>query len=261
MKSEKTVHLSEAEIKEVRRCASAKLGECRKTNDVIGTQIFSILGKYARVIYYPLGKDAPWGFTHVDESLADSSRPFVAINTSISVDRQVFAAAHELYHIWFDPNGEKEQMARRFAAEFLIDALILKQEMITYNIDEKNITVKDILHLCDLFVVPYHTMVKRLVETEVINNETANQFNSYTEEQISVFRKRYSFKESAGAENVQIDNLIELSVAAYEKKQITYEKLEYLLDMSGIKPADVGIEESKPYIFPSDDELDSIMEE
>ena len=31
-------------------------------------------------------------------------KPFVAINSSIPIDCQVFAAAHELYHIWYEQN-------------------------------------------------------------------------------------------------------------------------------------------------------------
>lgn len=76
--------------------------------DIIGSQIFSILGLYARVIYYQLGKNAPWGFTRISGSRDDASleKPFVAINTSILIDCQVFAAAHELYHIWYEKNPD-----------------------------------------------------------------------------------------------------------------------------------------------------------
>ena len=59
------IRLSTSEIKQVQGQAREKLGECQKGNDVIGVQIFSILSKYARVIYYPLGDGAPWGFTRV----------------------------------------------------------------------------------------------------------------------------------------------------------------------------------------------------
>ena len=95
--------LNSFEIEEVVKQAKEKLGICRKTNDIIGTKIFSILGLYARVIYYPLGEDAPWGFTRISGSRDDANleKPFVAINTSIPVSHQVFAAAHELYHIWY----------------------------------------------------------------------------------------------------------------------------------------------------------------
>ena len=100
--------LNELEIKEIKKYAVGKLGECRKGNDIIGNQIFSILSLYARVIYYPLGKDAPWGFTRISGSRNDAAleKPFVAINTSIPLDFQVFAAAHELYHIWYEQNPD-----------------------------------------------------------------------------------------------------------------------------------------------------------
>ena len=50
-----TNDLNEFEINEIMSRAMEKLGLCRKGNDIIGTQIFSILRLYARVIYYPLG--------------------------------------------------------------------------------------------------------------------------------------------------------------------------------------------------------------
>ena len=103
-----TNELNELEVREIKNLAKEKLGLCSKTNDIIGTQIFSILSMYARVIYYPLGQEAPWGFTRISGSRDDAAleKPFVAINSSISMDRQVFAAAHELYHIWFEQNPD-----------------------------------------------------------------------------------------------------------------------------------------------------------
>ena len=100
--------LNDIEIKEIKDHAREKLGKCRKTNDIIGSQIFSILGLYARVIYYPFGKDAPWGFIRISGSRNDAAldKPFVAINTSIPVPCQVFAAVHELYHIWYEHNPD-----------------------------------------------------------------------------------------------------------------------------------------------------------
>ena len=54
-----TNELNELEVREIKNLAKEKLGLCSKTNDIIGTQIFSILSMYARVIYYPLGQEAP----------------------------------------------------------------------------------------------------------------------------------------------------------------------------------------------------------
>ncbi len=267
--------LNELEIKEVKNLAKEKLGLCRKGNDIIGPQIFSILSLYARVIYYPLGKDAPWGFTRISGSKNDASleKPFVAINSSIPVDRQVFAAAHELYHIWYEQNPDvlpadllseknnktSEKRANRFAAEFLVDEQLLKQEIDLYKI--KKFTIKSILQMAELFTVPYRTMVKRLREIDVIGDADLNKFLVEIEESVEKYRKRYSIYSQKSDDRVVMDNLVELAVTAYESGYITYEKLEYLLGMSNLKTEDLGIEKKATYEFPSDDELDSIMEE
>ena len=46
-----TNELNELEVREIKNLAKEKLGLCSKTNDIIGTQIFSILSMYALVIY------------------------------------------------------------------------------------------------------------------------------------------------------------------------------------------------------------------
>ena len=39
--SKRTICLSEAEIREIQRQARAKLGECKKTQEIVGQQVFS----------------------------------------------------------------------------------------------------------------------------------------------------------------------------------------------------------------------------
>lgn len=267
--------LNGLEINEVKVHAKEKLGLCKKGYDIIGTQIFSILGLYARVIYYPLGKAAPWGFTRISGSKDDAAleKPFVAINSSIPVDCQVFAAAHELYHIWYEQKPDalpddllnelnkkvSEKKANRFAAEFLVDEQLLRQEIDLYKI--KKITIKSILQLSELFTVPYTTIVKRLREINSINDVEMNKFLSETENSVNKFRKRYSIYSQKSDDKVVMDNLVELAVNAYEAECITYEKLEYLLGMSKLKPEELGIEKKAALGFPSEDELDGIMEE
>ena len=188
--------LTESEIAEIREQSVAKLGICKKQNDIIGQQIFSILGLYARALYYPLGEESVWGFTRIvgTNERESAGKPFVAINSSIPIDCQVFAAAHELYHIWFDEKAEivpanvidesatdrNELKANRFAAEFLVDQDLLLKELKTYSISLDSITIKDILHLSALFTVPYRTMVKRLWETGVYTKKERDQFLSKT---------------------------------------------------------------------------------
>ena len=270
-----TNDLNEFEVNEIKNQAKEKLGLCRKSSDIIGTQIFSILGLYARVIYYPLGKEAPWGFTRISGSTNDSllEKPFVAINSSIPVDCQVFAAAHELYHIWYEQNPDmlpsdllneqnkkiSEKKANRFAAEFLVDEVLLKQEIDLYKI--KKITIKSVLQLAELFVVPYRTMVKRLGEIDLLGKAGQTRFLEESEDAIEKYKRRYSISSQKPDNRIVMDNLVELAVSAYEAGYITYEKLEYLLESSNLKPKDLGIEKKAAYVFPSDDELDSIMEE
>lgn len=282
IEAKQAARLSNSEIDEVQKQSRAKLGECRKTQDVIGAQIFSILGLNARVFYYPLGKAGPWGITYMwgIDSRVPAEKPFVAINTSIPVDAQVFAAAHELYHIWYDKKAEaipasilgetddygaqldiSELKANRFAAEFLVDEEMLRQEMRIYSIKPHKISMKDILQLAALFMVPYKTMVKRLYEIDAISQDERGQYLAKTESSIEQLRKRYSFTIPEADNRVAVDNLVELAVAIYEKKKISYEKLQYLLSISNLEPSDVGIIEPQGYIPPSDDELDDIMEE
>lgn len=267
--------LNDFDIEEIKRQAREKLGECRKSNDIVGTQIFSILSLYARVILYPLGKEAPWGFTRISGSRNDSSlkKPFVAINTSIPVECQVFAAAHELYHIWYEQNPGmlpsdllneqnkemNEKKANRFAAEFLVDEMLLKRELGLYKI--RKITMKEILRLSEIFMVPYRTMVKRLKETGIIDEHELNVFLAETEDAVERNRKRYSFVSPKPDERIVMDNLIELAIAAREAGYITFEKFEYLLRICNLEPEDLGIEKARSCKFPTDDELDRIMEE
>ena len=273
----KLAQLTGAEALEVKNYAAAMLGVCRKMNDIIGTQIFQILSLNARVIYFPLGKDSVWGFTRIKGSMGDGQnhKPFVVINSSIPIDCQVFAAAHELYHIWKDDkvnlvpadvideitNDRNELKANRFAAEFLVEEELLLKELRIYGITSENVSFKDILILSELFCVPYRTMVKRLFEIGFITKTDRNRFLNASEQEVMIARKRYALSIPQGDEKIAIDNLTELAVDAYENKRITFEKLEYLLDISNLKPVDVGISESENNPFPSDDELDKIMEE
>lgn len=267
--------LNDFEIEEIRDQARERLGMCRKTNDIIGIQIFSILGRYTRVIYYPLGRSAPWGFTRISGSKDDAAleKPFVAINTSIPVDCQVFAAAHELYHIWYEQQPDflpadlldeqnketREKKANRFAAEFLIDEIMLRQEIELYKI--KKITVKSVLQLADLFTVPYQAMTRRLNEIGFIGEDEQKRLLLETDDSIQRYKKRYGIASIEPDSRIAMDNLVELAVNAYEADLITYEKLEYLLGLCRLSPEDIGVMKASGNIFPSDEELDSIMEE
>ncbi|HHX79936.1 MAG TPA: ImmA/IrrE family metallo-endopeptidase [Acholeplasmataceae bacterium] len=276
------LRLNEELVAEIQRKARSKLGECKKQGDIIGSQIFSILSLYTRVLYYPLGKKGPWGITYIDGTKHTNPdiKPFVAINTSIPVDGQVFAAAHELYHIWYDQrpvtlsssilyvtNGQNktpdisELKANRFAAEFLVEEDLLHREMRLYSITPGKITIKNILTLASLFTVPYRTMVKRLYEVDAINGKEQIKYLGLSEIEIEQLQKRFSIPIPESDNRIALDNLVDLAVSTYEKKLIAYEKLEYLLSINKLDPIDVGISAPEAFIPLSDDDLEDILEE
>lgn len=261
-------------IDEIKAKARKKLNEYSKLNNVIGGQIFSILALENKVLYYPIEDEEVWGFC---EKIKEKS--FVWINTAIPYDKQVFAAAHELYHLWFEDGGEvilkvdleeitastslseNELKANRFAAEFLINEELLLQEIRTYNIDKTKLHIKDVFKLSNLFIVPYKTMVKRLYEINLINKKRYIELMEITTEEVDIWRNRLGLSLPSRDNKISLGNLVDKAMELYESKKITREKLEYLLGFSRLTLKEMGIEDLGPYVPPTDEELDAIMEE
>lgn len=88
------------------------VSECRKENNifnpVIRDDVFIILELHCTVIYYPLENEDINGF-HVLRTINGCKTHFVYINTANPIERQVFAAAHELGHI-LDVYGKVKQL-------------------------------------------------------------------------------------------------------------------------------------------------------
>ena len=258
--------LSKKEIDKIKAQAREKLVAYCKLNDVIGSQVFTILEKESHVLYYPLEDQTVWGFS---EKVHGKS--FVCINTSIDFEQQVFAAAHELYHLWYGNAGEvllpeaeyeeEELLANRFAGEFLINEELLLQEMRTYGIAKEIVSIKDIVQLSYLFMVPYCTMVKRLCEIGLLKGVAETEFMNISAEQIAIWKKRLGLLPTVRESKIGLSNLVDTAMNLYEKRMITYEKLDYLLAFSELSPEEMGVEEPCKYIPPTEAELDAIMEE
>lgn len=70
-------------------------------NTIIRESIFGIVSNYARkrelaleVLRYPFRDDELWAFTFVKKGTI-----FLCVNTELPMCKQIFATAHELYHI------------------------------------------------------------------------------------------------------------------------------------------------------------------
>ena len=104
-------------------------------------------------------------------------------------------------------------------------------------------------------------MVKRLYETGMIREQKYSNFMMFDEEHADVWKRRLGLSSPVRKEKIGLSNLVDKAMELYDKKLITYEKLEYLLGCAELEPADVGIVAEAEYQPPTDEELDAIMEE
>lgn len=120
----------------------------------------------------------------------DKSARFMLINSNSTRGRQHFTAAHELYHLYFDPNpvphissrGEEKSQAERdadlFASillmpKFGIIGEISKDEMRT------GLSFGTLLRLEQLFSVSNEAMIYRLLTLRIINEREADYFKGF----------------------------------------------------------------------------------
>lgn len=131
--------------------------------------IFSIalsIDKLTLVIY-PMGSNIS-GICY-----KSNNSNLIAINSNMSIGRQRFSLAHELYHLFYDDssytvspmstrdNELNEQRANEFALEFLVPtvALIKKVKKL-----DRPITCDEVIHLEQYFGISHKAMLKMFVE-------------------------------------------------------------------------------------------------
>ncbi|RQN21865.1 ImmA/IrrE family metallo-endopeptidase [Clostridium perfringens] len=273
--------LSKSEIKDVINKANELAGRYKKTNRIIKEEIFKIIEMNSKTLYYPTKDDDICGAVYKSKKYKISY-----INTYIPLEKQVFAAAHELYHILYSEvdNNElissnilderlptnkinKEDLkANRFAAEILVPKEVLINEIDIRDIKENSIDIREIIELMDIFLVPYKTIIRRLYEIEYITKEKyinlLNQEDRNEESGIMLWQKRLGLckRNNQRTNEIKLDKLIDNALKLYDKKQITYEKLEFLLKLANLKPSEFNIYEDK-FESPSEEEILKIMEE
>lgn len=171
-------------------------------NDIVREDIFSILDHYCTVVYYPLPDEEENDGFHitmpVDYKEGSMSEHFVFLNTAKPLEKQVFAAAHELGHIWvsedefWDVELERvflrtqdnlEAVMNRFAAEFLMPQRLFRQsaeeQLGKFVQADHRIFVEDafrvIASLMDEFCVPAQAVICRFYETGIMKKEVCKQ--------------------------------------------------------------------------------------
>lgn len=165
-------------------------GEFNYGDAPIGENIFKIIESKLKLdlLKRPINGDNPGAFIRkVDDNIT------VFINSNLYLDKQIFAAAHELYHYFYDIKSDSsnnkavvspkitqdeelledinEKKANYFAAVFLLPSSALAERVEKYSHHTKiDKLLFDIIHLQVEFEVPYKTVVKRLRELKYIGS-------------------------------------------------------------------------------------------
>lgn len=180
-------------------------------NTIIRDSIFGIVSNYARkrelsleVLRYPFKDDELWAFTFVKKGTI-----FLCVNSELPMCKQIFATAHELYHIhcyaenvntstitngslldaktFDEASASQEDLeANTFAGLLLMSDSSLAEQFKMFGISKENLNVDDVLIMMDLFALPYKAVVLRLVESGAITEEKAQTLLQVDSESISI---------------------------------------------------------------------------
>jgi len=128
------------------------------------------------IVLYPMGE-------HLSGMCIKSNdNPVIAINSGMSMGRQHFSMAHELFHLYYDKSTtsicskkigygkEIEKQADQFASYFLIPPNALKDKIKQLKIDrERTLSIEDIVKIEQYFMVSRQAILFRLIEDNEIS--------------------------------------------------------------------------------------------
>ena len=148
----------------------------------VAIDIFKLVQKIENftLVFYPLGTNIS-GVSYKRET-----SNVIAINSDMSIGRQRFSLAHELYHLYFDDSNvntvspiiigsgdENERRADQFASYFLIppSSLYNMVENIKGDVNKKSLTVEDVIRIEQYYAVSHKAMIYRLLNEGYIKSE------------------------------------------------------------------------------------------
>lgn len=226
-------------------------------------EIFELLGKVGTLIFYHFNEDDPWGIY-----VCKNEKHYFIINTAIELEKQVFAGAHELAHslniakvnfeivtaglmreyVNHKEFGEKikkaDIIANRFAAELLVGTKKL-QERFNELPETYSIIAKAVI-LSDFFLVPYKTIVKRFIETELITDESKiEELLNMENSKIKAIAERYECcrRNFEVTKEKRLGGYVNKALTLFEHELSTYEELQDRLNLIQKKPENFGIED------------------
>lgn len=246
---------------EIEREAKTRASEIRSElgfNDEPVSDIFNLIESLdILLVSKPLDRDS---FSAFFLNYKDSFLIF--INSSQSLGRQHFSAAHELYHYYYDremtgaicntfkfkmQNKESEKLADYFAVNFLMpEESILK---FMKRIGSKDITLSKVIKAQLYFKVSFSAMLVRLRVLGLLDN---TEYENFKASRLSyVFPKLgYSTDIIKPTNNIHIpQKYIELLNENYENGFISKESYKHYLEEVGKNPIEYeDIEEAEEYV-------------
>lgn len=289
--------LTKQDIRKIREDIVRLRNEKNIVNQDIQDDVFTLIEKECKVFYYPINDQELWAFYHKEEPEDGRSRKFVFINTNLPYEKQIFAAAHELAHIWNvsadEPEtlvtsadedspirldeadsvtpSKDEDIANRFAAELLMAEKTVRDlyhRCVEGNTKYPKEVQLIILVLClmDYYLVPYKMTVLRLEELGLITLQEEEILLSVPREgenSIGQLQKRLGLCERNNeiTRTKEFADFINLAIQDYQKQLITFAKLRQSLSIFDLTPESMGITEEKKQEFLTPEGLDAILED
>lgn len=162
-------------------------------DSIVKDNIFAVIENYARkkeivleILRFPVQDEELWAMTFLKKGTI-----FVCVNSKLTLCKQFFAAAHELYHIYryvedadqsyikrgsmldsdsANESGASEEdiEANAFAGLLLMPEQLLINQMKLFGIDADSMDIDSVLLLMDMFAMPYKAVLLRLYECKCI---------------------------------------------------------------------------------------------
>ena len=123
-------------------------------------------------------------------SLKGNGKGFMLVNSAQPICRQHFTIAHELYHLFIEPNpaphmcvtdgrkNESEQCADAFAQMFLIPADGIKQIIPARELMSGDVSLGSVLKLGQYFGVSHAAILNRLSDLNLISRARRDEMSS-----------------------------------------------------------------------------------
>lgn len=166
---------------------------------IVRDSIFDVIKNYVKsknheikLLKFPIDDSELWAFTCLKNGII-----FVTINTALPFNNQIFAAAHELYHIYkyledskdeyiekgsiltrkdFDEEdiSDEDREANAFAALILAPREQIEKQVKITGREFTDSDLQDLIHFMNYFAMPYKAMVLKLFECGRYNKEQAD---------------------------------------------------------------------------------------